>query len=31
VRFERGEVPPGVELTGDLFDDEPKACRVCTL
>jgi 3'-phosphoadenosine 5'-phosphosulfate sulfotransferase (PAPS reductase)/FAD synthetase len=30
-RFERGDVPRGVELTRDLFEDAPKPCRVCTL
>jgi hypothetical protein len=30
-RFERGDVPQGVELNMALFDDAPKACRVCTL
>jgi hypothetical protein len=32
ARFERGDVPPRVALTGDLFDpDEPGVCRVCSL
>ena len=29
-RFERGDVPRGVELTPSLFNDGPKPCRVCT-
>lgn len=30
-RFERGDVPRGVELNASLFEDAPKPCRVCTL
>jgi hypothetical protein len=31
ARFERGDVPPGVELNGDLFEDTGHICRVCSL
>jgi hypothetical protein len=31
VRFEAGDVPRGVELTGSLFEDGPTPCRACTL
>jgi 3'-phosphoadenosine 5'-phosphosulfate sulfotransferase (PAPS reductase)/FAD synthetase len=31
ARFERGDIPRGVEVNHSLFDDAPKVCRVCTL
>jgi PP-loop superfamily ATP-utilizing enzyme len=32
ARFEQGDVPRGVELTPNFFDDDaPKRCRVCSL
>lgn len=30
-RFEKGDVPRNTELNLDLFDNEPKRCRACTL